>query len=458
MITLIGGVSGTDIVLMIALTLAVVLELTAWGLWVSCRTKKLATAGVLAYLLPSLRWCALAFGAIMVVAPGAPLKPPDQSGLITTVGWTVMETTPFPAVARMADKRDFNRAIGWSYRPRSRRLAPWLRNGPTPLTAVATPPAYLDYPALVYLLASLLLSAGLIYSSGRRLVNEAEPRGGLFARWGEKLRRRIRPPGSGNPMAWKESRLLNTAASRPLYYTVLSLFAAGEIGYVIFIATSGGWDNEEAHYTLVAGYTTLLSLVALIGGAAGMAHERAAGTFDLLRVSLLTPRQFLHGKVTGLVRGMGFLLLFPVVHLAFAAVEQREVNAALAVSALLLIQAPLFWGSVGIACGIRTLRVASAVTWATSLFGAMLVVVPFISVMMHELGGGLRDTGQFLIGLCPPARVWLVHEAMERTHLNDEREGAVFFTLALTAITLILPWLLPAYLERRLRRESEGLS
>jgi hypothetical protein len=120
----------------------------------------------------------------------------------------------------------------------------------------------------------------------------------------------------GNPVAWKESLLLNTAWSRNLYYMVAAILVGGEVAFLHGLRN--GWWDAVIDLWYLAGCVTLVAGLAAIQGAASMVFEKSQGTFDLLRVTRLTPSEIARGKVLGTLLGTGFLLLLPLGHLAIS--------------------------------------------------------------------------------------------------------------------------------------------
>lgn len=343
----------------------------------------------------------------------------------------------------------------------------WVPVPVAPPPAAAVPFAAAR-PTVVYFLFSLVAVLASLLAAGRRLSREAEPQAGLFDRW-KGSRRWLRTlPGTGNPMVWKESRLLNTAASRPLYYALLGLLLAGELAFLVFATTDGmsGWDIVQTALAIAAAHACLLGLVAAVAGAASMAHERSTGTLDLLRVSLLTPAEVFRGKVAGAVRALGLLALFPVLHLLLCAAT-GFLHPLVAAAALVLLAATLlFWLGVGFACGALLFRSGRAVSLAAGIFGAALVGVPLLAVLLDE-GAGMHDASEFLAGLWPPGTVYYFLEAAARAFPGDYSSwywyGRVVRHTGATVVAASLLLAAPAallvarrLLARRLHREGES--
>ena len=297
-----GGVSARDIANTVFGLLGVVLELGAWALLVSAVGRRLATAGVLVYLLPALHWGAVADIAL-VPAPSTPLH-----------HLAAAATSPLPFLGGTAAwpsdriRAGFPGAFGW----------------------------ILSQPGLAFFLGAALFAAAAVVLSGRLLAREDEvrtreslrlPRPRMESNWRERLVR-------GNPIAWKESLLLNTAASRTLYYAAGGLLLLGEAAFLVLHAREA-W-NPADNLLLFAASGTLLMTLAAVTGAASMAHEKGQGSLELLRLTRLTPAEIASGKLGGLLVGIGWLAVIPLGHLAISVVAGylHPVSAILAAGAL----------------------------------------------------------------------------------------------------------------------------
>jgi ABC-type transport system involved in multi-copper enzyme maturation permease subunit len=329
----------------------------------------------------------------------------------------------------------------------------------------------LRHPSALYLLSSLLMALLAIHYGGRRLATEAEPRRGILAGVIDRKRSQRAPPDHGNPVAWKEQRLLNTAASRPLYYTVIALLTGGEL---FFLFSCGGWlahEQEMMEFGLAFAtvHPSLIGLVAVVAGAAAMAHERTVGTLDLLRASPLTPREILRGKLGGLLRGLGLLFLIPLAHLGIL-VASGFMDPLTAVGTVLIDGTfLLFFSMLGILAGLSADRMGAAVTRGALLFGVFLVAIPAVATVI-ALGFNNEDDATRLITGWPPVTCWLVMEGgLRLLHppwnayygqsslpLESDHEAA-FAWAAAYGIAAVLAWrFAPWLLARRFEREREG--
>jgi len=451
-VLLLGGVSGSQVLDFALLSTGVVLEMAGWGVAVSSVSRRLATAAVLGYLLPLVRWVAFFVAALLLLEPprGTPASGPrpEHPGPPTAL----LLSTPMPALVHMMEPRVWDRGLDEIYS-----------------ASGGSPPALGRQPAVVFLLAGLSAAAAGVLAAGLRLRREGEPRRPGAPGWLLNRLRRPVPDGS-DALKWKETRLLNAAASRPLYYTVLVLLGASE---VIFVVACSVWlvhDREirEFAFGLLGAQATLLGLVGAVVGAASIAHERVLGTLDLLRVSPVTPAAFLRAKAAGALRGVAFLSLFPLVHLVVLGATGIAATPTIALGAGLAVLIPAFWTWIGVTAGLASRTPATAVARVGAAFGVMLVALPIVAVVVEETFRA-RDLGEFLVTGWHPATVFLALDASEITfhrealpywrhsaRLGDEHAGALVWIAACVAATLCLLWRAPRVAAERFDRERDG--
>ncbi len=393
---LLGGVPWSSVVALVVTTTAVVLELAAWSVFVSSISKRLATAVVLAFVLPAARWTA--WGALNAWAGDGSFHE-----------WTVPLVTTFPLgpLMEIMEPGLLAKEVGS------------IGSGPLP-------------PFWTFLLAqpwwsclafSALLAALSAAASARRLAREEEP---WFLTLPSFLRRTAkaaapRPPASPfpsrlprvptlrrlfghgspglNPVVWKEARQLNTATSRPLYYTVLVVLLC------IFAAGIGD-ENERDVWRSLSAEMVLLCLVGCVQGAAAFGHERSQGSYDLLRSSPLPAWDIVLGKVTGGVVGLGFLAAVPLCHVVIASLSGTVEFIPTLAALLLCSTLPVYWTVQGLSCSANHEKVRPAMVRALAAFGTVLVAAPLLGSLGRKIGIlDWRDSQWFLMAT-PPATVF----------------------------------------------------
>lgn len=198
---------------------------------------------------------------------------------------------------------------------------------------------YLAEPFRTFATLSLLVSVGLVATSATllRRIGQGE------ATWTHWLRKRLRLPTApgerrraprpvgANPIAWREAHTRGRVVSGILTrwaYAATALAAAGALlGLYHFdrLPELPGADGQtrRGHEVLHDGLLILLwlevavvTLVALYMSAGAVSREREDGTLDLFLATPLTPREYLWGKLRGLVSFLSRLIAVPVATLA----------------------------------------------------------------------------------------------------------------------------------------------
>lgn len=118
-----------------------------------------------------------------------------------------------------------------------------------------------------------------------------------------------------NPIAWREAAARNATFGRMMarwsFITIGGLFGLGLVVYF-----HGGGMSAVTFRTVllyaITGELAVLTLVALNMSATAVAKEREDGTLDLLLTTPITPRQYLSGKLRGMITYLLPLLAVPV--------------------------------------------------------------------------------------------------------------------------------------------------
>jgi ABC-type transport system involved in multi-copper enzyme maturation permease subunit len=345
------------------------LELAAWGLLVSAVVRKLATASILVYLLPAAHW--------------------SMAGFVVGKGWS----DPVSLLLAAASPSACLDVAAWDRWLSARSLGGFED--------------WLQHPGLVYVLVGAALSALAVPLAAAALGREdTGPKSFGFRIPRSRADSRLRAAVTrGNPVAWKESLLLNTAWSRPLYYLLMFLLLAAE-AVVLFLIGAGQWTPGQDIGYLSTVCTVLLAMAAL-QGAASMAFEKSQGTFDLLRTTPLTPVEIARGKFVGTLLGLGFLYVVPIVHFAITTALgiHKPWTAAVgcATAALMAANAAvhgLTWGTVARS---PATALAGAASFAVFAVGGcyLLCFMPFLLAGMRLLQK--EDTSDFFEILVVPA-------------------------------------------------------
>jgi ABC-type transport system involved in multi-copper enzyme maturation permease subunit len=437
--TLFGGVAWLQVVGLVVTALALSLEMSAVALWVSSVSRRLATAVVLSFLIPATRW--ILAGMLMDFLDG---RSSPAGDLVPWLGALSGGTSPVGPFIEMITPGEFAQipglggAIGLPWAGALLLAQPWW--------------AYLAFSTV---------AAGLaILASGARLATEGEPRQSLVSR-SKRGRRWFRGrPAAGNPVTWKEVRLLNTASSRPLFYSVIAAML------LIFILGIDAVQDDDEVLGIIAAMVTLISLVAAVNGAATFGHERSSGGYDLLRATLLSPREIVHGKQAGVLAGLGLLAAVPV-STGLIGLVCRSVGFATFLGILVVVVLfPGFWAAAGMWCGVRSDRPRTAIVRVCAIFAVLLVGFPVAGALI-AFGGrnGPDELGAFVAIATPPASIWAFLEMVKQMAepygefrgFEDEFTASGFvWTVSWGLIGTLLTLLLPRFLAKRLDRDRDS--
>ena len=214
----------------------------------------------------------------------------------------------------------------------------------------------------------------LVALAGIRLRREAEPPPDPFRRFRERGMKR-RPLGHGNPVTWKEVRLLNTSSSRPLFYSVLGVLL------LVLAISFGAMEDSDGMSVVLAVEIPLVAFVALgmpIGIALGVGALGAALLYPALN-PIIIPTRFV-----GLLSDSFLLLAAPLFVrilstpvIAFAADRAKDRR-----SILLLL-------------GCGTLLSFFAL-WAASSFWTMLAAIVLLAVCWTTIMPLIETVADFL--------------------------------------------------------------
>lgn len=197
---------------------------------------------------------------------------------------------------------------------------------------------YRGQPLLTFTLLSLGLSLFLILVSALRLRKNQEPQGSRLTRWvkqwlrlegelapgeSETSRRRKPRPVLHNPIAWQEAHTRANRWPARLGRSFFVLLAWGLAGVLLLMyharVTNPLTGQAMQAQDLRAGLAVMLwvelvivVLVAIYLSAGAVSREREDGTLDLLLTTPITPRQYLWGKLRGLVSFLMLLLAAPL--------------------------------------------------------------------------------------------------------------------------------------------------
>ncbi len=218
---------------------------------------------------------------------------------------------------------------------------------PDPQTLGALPGVlrfYLAQPFAAFAALSALVSGLLVIWSALLVRQLGEGSGRIRTLLAKALRRpapgeRRRAPRwvGTNPIAWRESHTRgNMAAAIAARWSFTALAVAAGVGLLLAyhfqklpaLPNPGGAPGTLApHEVFHLGLTTLLlmelavvSLVAIYMSAGSVSREREDGSLDILLTTPVTPKQYIWGKLKGLVSFLTTLLAAPIGTVAIVSV------------------------------------------------------------------------------------------------------------------------------------------
>jgi ABC-type transport system involved in multi-copper enzyme maturation permease subunit len=275
---------------------------------------------------------------------------------------------------------------------------------------------YLSRPFAAFCSLSAILSAVLLTWCTiilRRVQQGRSVLLTLVAGWlrlgadGEK-RRHPRHVG-GNPIAWREAHTRGNRAGGMLARWTFLLGGIATATVLLGVYHTGGMASSTfqiALTTLLLVEIAVIALVALYVSAGAVSAEREDGTLDLLLTTPITPRQYIWGKLSGLVRFLGVMLAAPIicagivslyVFVAMLAQWPTAMTKSVVISngrvanithPILLPEVPVLLAMllvpfvavcivVGMKMSLRSRRVLGAVVQAVAVMGAVVLVLGF---------------------------------------------------------------------------------
>ncbi len=240
---------------------------------------------------------------------------------------------------------------------------------------------YMARPFAAFATISGLLSLAQIFFCAIVLRNVGQGEG-RFMRWlkmqfrlpvetGGERRRPARRVWA-NPIAWREAATRGGGAAGVFArwgFAAVGLMLGAALIFLYHIdmlpKLPGSSSDEVFHGSLTALLVlevAIITLVALFMSAGCVSREREDGTLDLLLTTPTTPRQYIWGKLRGLVSFLSLLLAVPVLTVAM-------------VSVYALVGKAVGWEQA-------TFHVATVNNYGATIVGEPLLVLPEASVQL----------------------------------------------------------------------------
>ncbi len=330
---------------------------------------------------------------------------------------------------------------------------------------------YRGQPLLTFTLLSLGGSAFLVLGGAWRLRSASEQEGNFITRWWRQWLRLDEADGEGegngegkgdgairshrsrrkartvwhNPIAWQEAhtranrwparlgRAMFVLAALLLALGLLLMYHGRMTNPLTGLATSAN-DLRAGLAVLLWLELLIVVLVAIYMSAGAVSREREDGTLDLLLTTPITPRQYLWGKLRGLVSFLTLLLLAPLgtmllaggytaVGLLFNWQQARTVGLVMGSGGqvqvnhpVILPEAGLLWPVVlvpfvawcvalGLGMSLKARGVMGAIVPTVGVVGLITVFMGFCGIAS---AGNVPYVGLFINALSPATSLWML--------------------------------------------------
>ena len=301
---------------------------------------------------------------------------------------------------------------------------------------------YLSRPFAAYAMISSALSLLLLAISAvvLRRIGQGESRLQLWFRQkfrllGNEGQQRRRPPREvwTNPIAWREAKTRGKVAAGIMARYGFAFFGLLAGMMLIFLhhfdrlpylgVSASAMISRAAGFhaalkILIILEVAVITLVALFMSAGCVSREREDGTLDLMLTTPITPRQYIWGKLRGLVSYLSLLISVPVLTLLFVSAysvsgyfagweratflytEFTYGGAKITHEPLLILtESPLLM--LFVLVPFVSLCVATGMTWslrAKGVLGAVIPSVAIIGIVVFILGlCGFNAVGQIML-------------------------------------------------------------
>ena len=349
---------------------------------------------------------------------------------------------------------------------------------------------YYTRPFAVFAILSCFFSMALIVWSAVR-IRSLETGGGFKRTLTLWLRRRLNlataAPGesrtraprtvSDNPIAWREANTRGRLLSGLLAQWGYAFFAILSVIILVVLyhtqslptitagtgaALGQAFVFRQALMTIMMLELAVVTLVAIYMSAGSVSREREDGTLDLMLTTPITPKQYIWGKLRGLVNFLALLLMVPVISLAivalYALIAQSRGWATGTVNysfqgntgtgPLMLIEAPVLLAlmlvpfiagcvALGMHYSLKSKTVIGAVVWSIGILSFLAVAMGFCG---FAAVGEIPLLGPILNGFSPATNVLMVLNPWETVDgfLNDQSRGNPFSRVTLFIAALVV--------------------
>lgn len=239
---------------------------------------------------------------------------------------------------------------------------------------------------LVAISAATVRAGGLGAWQGAGRSRAPKRRGGAPASSGAGAGAGVDDPAAGaragrvvwhNPIAWREAAARNATplriAARWSFLGLGVLWALGLV-YAFHAAALGIADFRSVMLTTVVAELAVITLVAVNMSSTAVSREREDGTLDLLLTTPVTPRQYLSGKLQGIIAYLAPMLAVPVGTLLLAGLY------------VLLADAGLIERAGGVSVAVTVTGNAAGLAPVPGVPGAAAVGTILVPAVLPEAG------------------------------------------------------------------------
>lgn len=206
---------------------------------------------------------------------------------------------------------------------------------------------------------------------------------------------------TNNPITIKELRSRMRGRRAFTVLTIYLLFAIGLVGLIYTSVTANSTpsptvsrDAGQATFVTILSIQTFLVLFMAPAFTAGaVSGERERQTYDLLRTTLLSPRDFVLGKLISALSYVVLLIIAAIPLLSLSFILGGIVLAEVVVSQLLLVFTALAYAMLGLYFSTitRSTMAASVSTYATTFF--LTVGLPLLVLLFGSIFAAASFTG-----------------------------------------------------------------
>lgn len=341
---------------------------------------------------------------------------------------------------------------------------------------------YLSRPFTAFTVLTFTASAALVLACTLVLRRLAQSDGHVLRELLARLRsghqgaERRRPAHEvrGNPISWREAHCRSHHVGGLVARWMFLILGLGTAMVALTMYHAGSIRPKTFEFALITMLLVELAvivLVALYVSAGAISGEREDGTMDLMLTTPMTPRHYIWGKLSGLVRFLSLLLATPISTALIVALyaligrvgqwHQAMVSSPLRGTGapgnfkheLLLLETPLLVGlilipftalcvTIGMNWSLKSKSVIGAIVPALGLIGTVVVVMGFCGWSAAE---SVPFVGPIINAFSPSTCLVMFVNPWERVEQFAQAQGTGRMTLVIAALIAGSSYSLIAY-------------